>query len=45
MINPHKILVGNTDGKRPLERPKCTWEDIIKTDLKDIGYKVGEWIN
>jgi hypothetical protein len=26
--NAYKILVGKSEGKRPLERPRCKWEDI-----------------
>ena len=29
----HKVLVGKTEGKRPLGRPICRWEDNIKMDL------------
>ena len=25
----HKVLVGKPEGKRPLGRPRCRWEDII----------------
>jgi len=28
----YRILVGKPDGKRPLGRPRCRWEDI-KMDL------------
>jgi len=27
-------LVGKPEGKRPLGRPRCRWEDNIKTDLQ-----------
>jgi hypothetical protein len=30
-------LVGRPDGKRPLGRPRCRWEDNIKMDLREIG--------
>jgi hypothetical protein len=30
-------LVGNSEGKRPLERPRRTWLDGIKIDLMEIG--------
>jgi hypothetical protein len=29
-----KILVGKPEGKRPLARPRCRWEDNIKMDLR-----------
>jgi hypothetical protein len=28
----HRVLVWKPKGKRPLGRPKCGWEDNIKTD-------------
>jgi hypothetical protein len=29
----YRVLVGKTEGKRPLGRPKRRWEDNIKMDL------------
>jgi hypothetical protein len=40
-----RFLVGKPKGKRPLERPKCRWEDGIKTDLTEIGWEGVEWIH
>jgi hypothetical protein len=37
----HRELVGKPEGKRPLGRPRCRWEDNIKMDLKEIG-RMGE---
>jgi hypothetical protein len=31
----HRVLVGKPQGKRPLGRPRCRWEDNIKMDLQD----------
>ena len=28
---------GEIEGKRPLGRPKCRWEDNIKMDLQEVG--------
>jgi hypothetical protein len=33
-----KVLVGKLEGKRPLGRPRCRWEDNINIDLKEIGW-------
>jgi hypothetical protein len=30
MINVYKILTGESEGKRPLRRPRHIWEDNIK---------------
>jgi hypothetical protein len=32
------ILVGKPEGKRPLGRPRCRWEDNIKMDLQEVGW-------
>jgi hypothetical protein len=37
-------LVGKTKGKRPLGRPRRTWDDNIKMDLDVVGCEVMEWI-
>jgi hypothetical protein len=33
----NKVLVGKSEGKRPLERPRRRWEDGIRMDLREIG--------
>jgi len=30
----YRVLVGKTEGRRLLRRPRCMWEDNIKIDLK-----------
>jgi hypothetical protein len=39
-MNAYKILVGNPEGKRPIVRPRLRWVDIIKMDLREIGWVV-----
>jgi hypothetical protein len=34
----YQILVGRPEGRRPLGRPRCRWEDNIKTDLQEVGW-------
>ena len=36
-----RFLVGKPEGKRPLERPRCRWEDNIKMYLRK--WNVGAW--
>ena len=36
-----RVLVGKSEGKRPLGRPRLRWEDNIKMDLQEEF--VGEW--
>jgi hypothetical protein len=38
----YKVLAGKPEGKRPLGRPRCWWEDGIRMDLREIG--LGMWI-
>jgi hypothetical protein len=33
----YKILVGKSEGKRPLGRPRRRWEDGIRMDLRETG--------
>jgi hypothetical protein len=37
--------VGKPEGKRPLGRPRCTWNDNIKMDLREIGWDGTDWID
>ena len=39
----HRVLVGKPEGKRPLGRPRCRWEDI-KMDLQDVGVGREDWM-
>jgi hypothetical protein len=36
-IGANMVLVGKPEGKRPLGRPRCRWEDNIKMDLQVMG--------
>jgi hypothetical protein len=36
--NAYRILVGKTEGKRPLGRPRRRWVDNIKMDLRELGW-------
>ena len=40
----HRDMVGKPEGKRPLGRLKCSWEDYIKIDLQDVGESRGDWM-
>jgi len=41
----YRVLVGRSEGKRPLGRPRRRWEDNIKIDLQDVGCKDMDWID
>ena len=40
----HRVLVGKPEGKRPLGRPGCRWEDNIKMDLQEVEGGCGDWM-
>jgi hypothetical protein len=35
---------GELDGKRPLGKTRCRWEDNIKMDLQEVGCGGMDWI-
>jgi hypothetical protein len=37
--------VGKPEGKRPLGKPRCIWEDNVKIDLQELGCGGMEWID
>jgi hypothetical protein len=41
----YRILVGRPEGRRPLGRPRRRWEDNIKMDLQEVGWKDVDWID
>jgi hypothetical protein len=43
--NMNRVLVGKPEGKTPLERPRCRWEDGIKMDLREMGWESVEQIH
>jgi hypothetical protein len=43
--NSYRILVGNPEGKRPLEKPGNRLVDEIKMNLREIGWSGMDWID
>jgi hypothetical protein len=43
--NAYRILVGKSEGKRPLGRPRRRWVDNIRMDLGEIGWDGVDWID
>jgi hypothetical protein len=33
----HRVLMGKPEGKRPLGRPRRSWEVDIRMDLQEVG--------
>jgi hypothetical protein len=40
----YRVLAGKQEGKRPLGRPRCRWEDGIRMDLRENGWGSVDWI-
>ena len=40
----YRVFVGKPEGKRPLGRPRRRWEDNIKMDLQEVGFRGVDWI-
>jgi hypothetical protein len=43
--NAYRILVGKSEGKRPLGRPRCRWASSIKMDLRETKWDDMDWID
>jgi len=40
----YRVLVGKSDRRRPLGRPRPRWEDKIRMDLREVGCKCVDWM-
>jgi hypothetical protein len=40
----YRVLVGRSEGKRPLGRPRRKWDDNIKMGLREMGIDGVNWI-
>jgi hypothetical protein len=38
-------LIRKPEGKRPVGRPRHRWEDNIKMDLRERGWKSVDWMH
>jgi hypothetical protein len=43
--NAYRILVGESEGKRPLGRPRHRRVDNTKTDVREMGWGDMDWID
>jgi hypothetical protein len=41
----YRILVGRSEGTRPLGRPRRRWEDSIKTEVSEMERGGMDWID
>jgi hypothetical protein len=42
--NAYRLLVGKSEGKKSLERPRRRWVDNIRMDLGEVGLVDVDWI-
>jgi transposase len=40
----YMVLVGRSEGNRPLGRPRRRWEDTIKMNISETGFDGENWI-
>jgi len=40
----YRVLVGKTEGRKPLGRPRRRWVDNIRMDLQEVGCRYMDWI-
>jgi hypothetical protein len=40
----YRVLVGKSEGKRPLGRPTRGREDNIRMDIQEVGCGCADWI-
>jgi hypothetical protein len=43
--NAYRILVGKSEGRSPLGRPRRRWMGSIKIDIREIGWDDMDWID
>jgi hypothetical protein len=43
----YRVLIGKSEGRRRLERPRHRWENNVKMDLQEVvwGGKCTDWID
>ena len=42
--NAYRVVLGEPESKRPLERPRRRWKDNIKMDLREVGCNSRDWM-
>jgi hypothetical protein len=44
-MKAYRILVGKSEGRKPLGRPRSRSVDNIKIDLREIGWDGMDWLD
>jgi hypothetical protein len=45
MRHAYTVLVGKPEGKRPLRRPRCRWEDNVIMNLRETCWEGVDWFH
>jgi hypothetical protein len=45
IMEEYRVLVGTPKGKSILLRPRRRWQDNIKMDLQEVGWRGMDWID
>ena len=45
MRSAYRVFVGKPEGKKPLGRPKCRWEDNNKVDPQEVEWRAVDRID
>jgi hypothetical protein len=40
-----RVLARKLEGRRPLGRPRHTWEDNIKMDFEEVEWRSMDWVD
>ena len=40
----YRVVVGRPEGLKALVRPRRRWENDIKMDLEEVGWRSTDWI-
>jgi hypothetical protein len=43
--NAYRMLVGESEGRRPLGKPRRKWVDDIQMDLREIEWDGVDWMD
>jgi len=40
----YRVLMWRPDGRGPLGRPRCRWEENLKIDIQKVGWGGMDWL-
>ena len=42
---PYRVLVGRSEGRTTLGKPRYRWDDYVEMDLQEVGWSKMNWID